>query len=94
MCAQRTNHKQAQTHKDVTQENMSCVRVCVCVCVCVCVFYCRISGMSYVMEFVDASKVDENSDSEIKFDGFKVVVDPKSLMFVYGMTLDYRYTQT
>jgi len=47
------------------------------------------SGMSYVMEFEDASKVDENSDSEIKFDGFKVVVDPKSLMFVYGMTLDY-----
>ena len=30
-------------------------------------------------------------DTELRFDsdGFRVVVDPKSLMFVYGMTLDY-----
>ena len=46
--------------------------------------------MSYVMEFEDASKVDAK-DTEIKYDGFRVVVDPKSLMFVYGMTLNYRF---
>lgn len=46
--------------------------------------------MSYVMEFEDdASKV-AATDTEIKYDGFRVVVDPKSLMFVYGMTLNYR----
>ena len=66
--------------------------IMMCVCGCSRVFHvlCASSGMSYVMEFEDASKVDAN-DSEIKFDGFKVVVDPKSLMFVYGMTLDFRY---
>jgi Fe-S cluster assembly iron-binding protein IscA len=48
------------------------------------------SGMSYVMEFEDASKVGAK-DTEIKYDGFRVVVDPKSLMFIYGMTLNYRY---
>jgi iron-sulfur cluster assembly protein len=48
------------------------------------------SGMSYVMEFEDAGKV-AATDTEIKFDGFRVVVDPKSLMFVYGMTLNYRF---
>ena len=46
------------------------------------------SGMSYVMEFEDESQVGA-TDTEIPFDGFKVVVDPKSLMFVYGMTLNY-----
>jgi iron-sulfur cluster assembly protein len=46
--------------------------------------------MSYVMEFEDASKVGAK-DTEIKYDGFRVVVDPKSLMFIYGMTLNYRY---
>eukprot|EP00961_Rhodomonas_salina_P151238 2035989-Rhodomonas_salina.1 len=46
------------------------------------------SGMSYVMDFEDASNVNEK-DSEIKFDGFSVVVDPASLLFVFGMTLDY-----
>ncbi len=47
------------------------------------------SGMSYVMEFEEAGKV-AATDTEIKFDGFRVVVDPKSLMFVYGMELNYR----
>mmetsp|Transcript_62407 Transcript_62407/g.153433 ORF Transcript_62407/g.153433 Transcript_62407/m.153433 type:complete len:205 (+) Transcript_62407:25-639(+) len=46
------------------------------------------SGMSYVMEFEDDSKI-EASDTELPFDDFKIVVDPKSLMFIYGMTLDY-----
>jgi len=44
--------------------------------------------MSYVMEFEEAGKV-AATDTEIKFDGFRVVVDPKSLMFVYGMELNY-----
>ena len=47
------------------------------------------SGMSYVMEFEDTTKV-AATDTEIKFDGFRVVVDSKSLMFVYGMRLNYR----
>ena len=49
--------------------------------------------MSYVMEFEDSNKV-EAKDTVIKYDGFSVVVDPKSLMFVYGMTLNYRFRAT
>eukprot|EP00291_Cryptomonas_curvata_P021606 CAMPEP_0172173764 /NCGR_PEP_ID=MMETSP1050-20130122/13266_1 /TAXON_ID=233186 /ORGANISM="Cryptomonas curvata, Strain CCAP979/52" /LENGTH=149 /DNA_ID=CAMNT_0012845617 /DNA_START=206 /DNA_END=655 /DNA_ORIENTATION=+ len=46
------------------------------------------SGMSYVMEFEEVAQIGA-MDTELKFDGFRVVVDPKSLMFVFGMTLDY-----
>ncbi|KAK9130061.1 hypothetical protein Sjap_010548 [Stephania japonica] len=46
------------------------------------------SGMSYTMEFENK----ENSrpdDSVIEYNGFTIVCDPKSLLFVYGMQLDF-----
>ena len=44
------------------------------------------SGASYVMEFAD--KIRER-DNVFEFDGVKVVVDPKSLVYLRGTTLDY-----
>ncbi|MBE9180553.1 iron-sulfur cluster assembly accessory protein [Oculatella sp. LEGE 06141] len=46
------------------------------------------SGMSYIMDFEDISQVREN-DEVFDYDGFKVVCDPKSLLYIYGMMLDY-----
>ena len=46
------------------------------------------SGMSYTMDF--EQMVNVRSDDEVyDYDGFKVVCDPKSLLYVYGMMLDY-----
>ena len=46
------------------------------------------SGMSYVMDFI--SEKDVTSDDHIEeYDGIKCVVDPKSLMFLFGLQLDY-----
>jgi iron-sulfur cluster assembly accessory protein len=51
------------------------------------------SGMSYTMDFIDASAIRE--DDEIycyEPDGapsFRVVSDPKSLLYIYGMQLDF-----
>ena len=51
------------------------------------------SGMSYTMDFVpddqirDEDKVYEYKVSEI--DQFRVVCDPKSLLYIYGMQLDF-----
>jgi len=44
------------------------------------------SGMAYVLEFVDG--VD---DGDVVFDdhGVKVIVDPKSLLYIDGTELDY-----
>lgn len=44
------------------------------------------SGFSYVMEFADDART---RDLVFEFDGLKVVVDPKSLVFLNGCTLDY-----
>lgn len=47
------------------------------------------SGLSYTMDFEQADKItprDETFDYE---GGFRVVVDKKSLLFLYGLTLDY-----
>ncbi len=44
------------------------------------------SGFSYVMEFADEARA---RDNVFDFDGLKVVVDPKSLVFLNGSTLDY-----
>ena len=44
------------------------------------------SGFSYVIEFADAASV---RDQVFDFEGLKVVVDPKSLVFLNGSTLDY-----
>ena len=46
------------------------------------------SGMSYMMDFEDPSKVRDN-DEVFDYDGFKIVCDPKSLLYLYGLVLDY-----
>lgn len=44
------------------------------------------SGLSYKMAFEDASK---EGDQSFDFGGVKVIVDPRSLLFLKGMTLDF-----
>ena len=44
------------------------------------------SGFSYVIEFADKPAT---RDHVFDFDGLQVVVDPKSLVFLNGTTLDY-----
>ena len=46
------------------------------------------SGMTYVMDFVGEGDVTEDDHVEL-FDGVQYAIDPKSLMFLYGMELDY-----
>ena len=51
------------------------------------------SGMSYTMDFVDSSDIN-NADEMYEYtspDGedFKVVCDPKSILYIYGMQLDF-----
>ena len=51
------------------------------------------SGMSYTMDFVDGKDI--HNDDEIyeynpsKGAAFKVICDPKSLLYIYGMQLDF-----
>ncbi len=44
------------------------------------------SGMAYVLEFVDAI---EDTDEVFEAHGVKVVVDPKSLVYLDGTELDF-----
>ncbi|KAK2438709.1 hypothetical protein P8452_34332 [Trifolium repens] len=46
------------------------------------------SGMSYTMDFEDRANA-RPDDSIIEYKGFVIVCDPKSLLFVFGMQLDY-----
>ncbi|CAK9185548.1 unnamed protein product [Ilex paraguariensis] len=46
------------------------------------------SGMSYTMEF-ENRKNTRPDDSVIEYNGFAIVSDPKSLLFLYGMQLDF-----
>jgi iron-sulfur cluster assembly protein len=46
------------------------------------------SGMSYIMDFIDTSAIEPN-DQIFDYDGFQVVSDPKSLLYIYGLMLDY-----
>ncbi len=46
------------------------------------------SGMSYTMDFEDISNVRE-TDEVFDYEGFKVVCDPKSMLYLYGLVLDY-----
>eukprot|EP00270_Netrium_digitus_P010027 TRINITY_DN307_c0_g1_i6.p1 TRINITY_DN307_c0_g1~~TRINITY_DN307_c0_g1_i6.p1 ORF type:complete len:262 (+),score=74.94 TRINITY_DN307_c0_g1_i6:100-786(+) len=46
------------------------------------------SGFSYVMEFEERANV-RADDSVIECEGFAMVCDPKSLLYLYGMRLDY-----
>ena len=43
------------------------------------------SGLSYEMEFCEARP----DDSVIEFDGFSVLLDPKSTIYLKGITLDF-----
>ena len=46
------------------------------------------SGMSYMMDFEDTSKITPQ-DEVFDYDGFKIVSDRKSLLYLYGLMLDY-----
>ena len=46
------------------------------------------SGMSYMMDFEDGTNVAEG-DEVFDYDGFQVVCDRKSLLYLYGLMLDY-----
>ncbi len=46
------------------------------------------SGMSYMMDFEDSSNVGDK-DEVFDYDGFKIVCDPKSMLYLYGLVLDY-----
>jgi iron-sulfur cluster assembly protein len=46
------------------------------------------SGLSYIMEFDD--KINDGSDELIELDGgVKVIIDRKSLLYIFGTELDY-----
>lgn len=46
------------------------------------------SGMSYAMDFIDPSAISEHDDV-FDYEGFQVVSDRKSLLYLYGLVLDY-----
>jgi iron-sulfur cluster assembly protein len=46
------------------------------------------SGMSYTMDFETAENI-QPADEVYDYDGFQVICDPKSLLYIYGMQLDY-----
>ncbi|XP_077245811.1 chloroplast-localized ISCA-like protein [Tasmannia lanceolata] len=46
------------------------------------------SGMSYTMEFENRANA-RPDDSVIEYNGFVIVCDPKSLLFLFGMQLDF-----
>ncbi|XP_024017384.1 iron-sulfur assembly protein IscA, chloroplastic [Morus notabilis] len=46
------------------------------------------SGMSYTMEFENRANA-RPDDSIIEYNSFVIVCDPKSLLFLFGMQLDY-----
>ena len=48
------------------------------------------SGMSYVMYIDDLQNI-TSYDKVIDYQNFKVVCDYKSLLFLYGLSLDYSY---
>ena len=46
------------------------------------------SGMSYMMDFDDENNIGEH-DEIFDYDGFKIICDKKSLLYLYGLQLDY-----
>ena len=46
------------------------------------------SGMSYTMDFETRENV-RDDDEVFDYDGFSVICDPKSMLYIYGMMLDY-----
>lgn len=49
------------------------------------------SGMSYVMEIIKAEDVTSEDHVE-EYEGIKCVVDPKAMLFLYGLKLGTLYT--
>nr|YP_002048947.1 Uncharacterized HesB family conserved protein [Paulinella chromatophora]ACB42737.1 Uncharacterized HesB family conserved protein [Paulinella chromatophora] len=51
------------------------------------------SGMSYTMDFIEASNIEADDEtytySPVEGQAFGVVCDPKSLFYIYGMQLDF-----
>ena len=47
------------------------------------------SGMSYMMDFEDPSNINSEHDEVYDYDGFRVICDRKSLLYLYGLMLDY-----
>ena len=51
------------------------------------------SGMSYTMDFIEFNEINSDDkvyDYSLKADqSFQVVCDPKSLLYIYGMQLDF-----
>ena len=46
------------------------------------------SGMSYVMDMIPPDQIKEDDHVEI-YEGIQCVVDPKSLLYLFGLQLDY-----
>lgn len=46
------------------------------------------SGMSYTMDFEEPNRISD-TDKVFDYEGFKIVCDPKSLLYLYGLVLDY-----
>lgn len=46
------------------------------------------SGMSYMMDFIDSSGITPDDDV-FDYDGFQLICDRKSLLYLYGLMLDY-----
>lgn len=46
------------------------------------------SGMSYLMDFEKPENQTDN-DEVFDYDGFKIICDRKSLLYLYGLQLDY-----
>jgi iron-sulfur cluster assembly protein len=46
------------------------------------------SGMSYMMDFENLGQIRDN-DEVFEYEGFKIICDPKSLLYLYGLMLDY-----
>ena len=46
------------------------------------------SGMSYMMDFAKLDSIAEH-DEVYDYEGFQVVCDRKSLLYLYGLVLDY-----
>lgn len=46
------------------------------------------SGLSYMMDFETVDQIKDN-DEVFDYDGFKVICDPKSMLYLYGLVLDY-----
>ena len=46
------------------------------------------SGMSYMMDFESRENIRED-DEVYDYDGFQIICDPKSVLYLYGLVLDY-----